>query len=55
MKDLIGHMHDAAQQACNYVEGMALDELVQDRRTQQAIIFTKWERPHLPLTACLHR
>ena len=39
LADLIGHMHDAARQACDYVEGMALDEFVQDKRTQQAVIF----------------
>ncbi len=37
--DLIGHMHDAARQACGYVEGMAQAEFVQDKRTQQAVIF----------------
>lgn len=37
--DLIGHMHEAAEQACGYVEGMALDEFLQDKRTQQAVIF----------------
>jgi uncharacterized protein with HEPN domain len=37
--DLIGHMHEAAQQACGYVEGMAMDEFLQDKRTQQAVIF----------------
>lgn len=39
LADLIGHMLDAAQQACDYVEGMALDEFLQDKRTQQAVIF----------------
>jgi uncharacterized protein with HEPN domain len=37
--DLIGHMHEAAGQACGYVEGMALDVFLQDKRTQQAVIF----------------
>lgn len=32
-------MHDAARQACGYVEGMALDDFLQDKRTQQAVIF----------------
>ena len=39
LADLIGHMLNAARQACAYVEGMALDEFVQDKRTQQAVIF----------------
>ena len=39
LADLIGHMLDAARQACDYVEDMALDEFVQDKRTQQAVIF----------------
>lgn len=37
--DLIGHMHEAAELACGYVEGMAMDEFLQDKRTQQAVIF----------------
>lgn len=36
--DYIQHMREAAQQACLYVEGMALDEFVQDKRTQQAVV-----------------
>jgi uncharacterized protein with HEPN domain len=32
-------MHEAAQQACDYVEGMELEEFLRDKRTQQAVIF----------------
>ena len=39
LTDFIGNMLDAARQACGYVEGMTLDEFLQDRRTQQAVIF----------------
>lgn len=36
--DYIEHMQEAAQQACGYVEGMALDDFLRDKRTQQAVI-----------------
>lgn len=31
-------MLDAARQACSYVEGMAKDDFMSDKRTQQAVI-----------------
>lgn len=37
--DLVDHMLAGAQQALVYVEGMTLDEFLQDPRTQQAVIF----------------
>lgn len=39
LPDLIEHLMLAAQQACDYVDGMSEDEFVLDRRTQQAVIF----------------
>lgn len=36
--DLIGHMRDAATQACIYVEGLADEDFLVDKRTQQAVI-----------------
>jgi uncharacterized protein with HEPN domain len=36
--DLIGHMHDAATQACLYVESLADEDFLADKRTQQAVI-----------------
>ena len=36
--DYLGHMLEAAQLACSYVEGMDKDEFLADKRTQQAII-----------------
>ena len=39
LADLIGHMLEAAGQARDYVDDMALDEFLQDKRTQQAVIF----------------
>jgi uncharacterized protein with HEPN domain len=36
--ELVGHMHEAAEQACLYVEGLDKDDFLQDKRTQQAVI-----------------
>lgn len=36
--DYLGHMPEAAQLVCSYVEGMNKDEFLADKRTQQAII-----------------
>jgi len=36
--DYLDHMLEAAQQACTYVEGLTLDDFVQDKRTQQAVV-----------------
>lgn len=35
--DLIEHMRDAASQALSYVEGLAKEDFLADRRTQQAV------------------
>lgn len=37
-EDYIGHMLEAAKQACLYVEGMGKQDFLADRRTQQAVI-----------------
>lgn len=36
--DYVGHMLDAAQQACTYVENMEKVDFLDDPRTQQAVI-----------------
>jgi site-specific recombinase XerD len=38
LPDYLGHMLDAARQACGYVEGMDKDDFLADKRTQQAVI-----------------
>ena len=36
--DYIGHMLEASQQACTYVEGLDKDEFLSDKKTHQAVI-----------------
>lgn len=38
LPDYLGHMLDAARQACVYIEGMDKFDFLDDRRTQQAVI-----------------
>lgn len=38
LPDYLDHMLEAARQACSYVEGMAKDDFMVDKRTQQAVI-----------------
>ena len=38
LHDYLGHMQDAAVDACGFVSGMNKDEFVADKRTQQAVI-----------------
>lgn len=38
LPDYVGHMLDAVQQACAYVEGIDKVGFLDDRRTQQAVI-----------------
>lgn len=33
--DYIGHIHQAATDACTFVEGLAKDDFLADKRTQQ--------------------
>lgn len=37
LPDYLGHMLDAARQACSYVEGLSKDDFLADKRTQQAV------------------
>ena len=36
--ELVAHMHDAASQSLVYVEGLAKEDFLADKRTQQAVI-----------------
>jgi len=38
--DLLGHMRQAASDACAFVEGLSKDEFLEDKRTQQAVIMS---------------
>jgi len=38
LPDYLDHMLEAAQLACNYVEGLDKNEFNADKRTQQAVI-----------------
>lgn len=38
LSDYLSHMHDAAGQACTYVESMEKEDFLADKRTQQAVI-----------------
>lgn len=36
--DHLGHMLEAATQACAYVKGLSKDDFLDDKRTQQAVV-----------------
>lgn len=36
--DYLGHMLEAAKQACSYVEGLTKEDFLQDKKTQQAVV-----------------
>lgn len=38
LPDYLEHMLEAAQQACEYTEGLDKDDFLADKRTQQAVI-----------------
>lgn len=38
LPDYLDHMLEAAQQACNYIEGLCIKDFLADKRTQQAVI-----------------
>lgn len=38
LPDYLDHMFEAAQQACNYTEGLNKNDFIADKRTQQAVI-----------------
>lgn len=40
LPDYIGHIQQAATDACSFVEGMFKDDFLTDKRTQQAIVMS---------------
>lgn len=40
LSDYLDHMHQAASDACSFVEGVAKDDFLEDKRTQQAVIMS---------------
>lgn len=40
LADYLQHMHQAATDACIFVEGLAKEDFLVDRRTQQAVIMS---------------
>ena len=38
--DYLGHMQQAASDACSFVEGLAKEDFLEDKRTQQAVIMS---------------
>ena len=40
LPDYLGHMRQAAMDACRFVEGLGKDEFLKDKRTQQAVIMS---------------
>lgn len=40
LPDYLGHMKQAAMDACGFVEGLTKDDFLADKRTQQAVIMS---------------
>ncbi|MDC7963933.1 hypothetical protein XfCFBP8082_10995 [Xylella fastidiosa subsp. fastidiosa] len=40
LPDYLEHMQQAATDACNFVEGLAKEDFLEDKRTQQAVIMS---------------
>lgn len=40
LPDYLEHMHQAATDACSFVEGLPQDDFLEDKRTQQAVIMS---------------
>ena len=40
LTDYLGHMHEAATDARSFVQGMAVEDFLKDRRTQQAVVMS---------------
>ncbi|MBB4843151.1 uncharacterized protein with HEPN domain [Paucibacter oligotrophus] len=40
LADYLGHMQQAASDACCFVEGLAKEDFLRDKRTQQAVIMS---------------
>lgn len=38
LADYLGHMREAASQACSFVQNMTKDEFIADQKTQKAVI-----------------
>ena len=38
--DYLGHMQQAAQDACDFIEGLDKNDFIEDKRTQQAVIMS---------------
>ena len=38
LNDYVGHIIEAAQLACVYIDGLSKDDFLADKRTQQAVI-----------------
>lgn len=38
--DYLSHMEQAASDACNFVDGLSLEDFLDDKRTQQAVIMS---------------
>ena len=40
LADYVGHMQQAATDACGFVDGLAKDAFLEDKRTQQAVVMS---------------
>ena len=40
LSDYLDHMHQAAVDACGFVDGLAKEDFIGDKRTQQAVIMS---------------
>ena len=40
LPDYLGHMRQAATEACGFVEGLTKVDFLEDKRTQQAVIMS---------------
>ncbi len=40
LPDYLDHIHQAATDACDFVEGLAKEDFLEDKRTQQAVIMS---------------
>ena len=40
LPDYLDHMHQAAADACNFVQGQSKEDFARDKRTQQAVIMS---------------
>jgi uncharacterized protein with HEPN domain len=40
LRDYLDHMHQAATDACSFIEDLSKDDFLQDKRTQRAVIMS---------------